>query len=63
MALVKAGELIGFAQNVVEKHGAPMLNHVHFQLALKPYGAIIKGGEWNTKLIYINPLHFIDIGV
>ncbi|MHA2068416.1 MAG: hypothetical protein ACXABY_28975 [Candidatus Thorarchaeota archaeon] len=60
---VKAGELIGLAQDINAKHGDPMINHVHMQVAIKPYGAIIKGGQWNTKLIYINPLHFIDMEV
>jgi murein DD-endopeptidase MepM/ murein hydrolase activator NlpD len=60
---VKAGQLIGLAQDINSKWGDPMINHVHFQLAIKPYGAIIKGGVWNTKVIYINPLHFIDMGV
>jgi hypothetical protein len=63
MEFVKAGELIGIAQDINAKWGDPMLNHVHMQLAIKPYGAVIKGGSWNTGLIYINPLNFIDIGV
>jgi hypothetical protein len=63
MDFVKAGQLIGLAQDINAKWGDPMINHTHFQLAIKPYGAIIKGGIWNTKLIYINPLHFIDVGV
>jgi hypothetical protein len=63
MDFVKAGDLIGLAQDIKAKWGDPMRNHIHMQLAIKPYGAIIKGGSWNTNLIYINPLHFIDIGV
>ena len=63
MEFVKAGQLIGMAQDINRKHGDPMLNHIHLQVAIKPYGAIIKGGSWNTRLIYLNPLHFIDIGV
>jgi len=63
MDFVKAGELMGLAQDINAKWGDPMQNHIHLQVAFKPYGAIIKGGSWNTKLIYVNPLHFIDIGV
>jgi len=63
MTFLKAGELIGFAQDIVAKHGEPMLNHIHLQVALKPYAAVIKGGQWNTRLIYLNPLHFIDVNV
>lgn len=63
MEFVKAGDLIGIAQDITAKWGEPMLNHVHMQLALKPYGAIVKGGLWNTQLIYINPLNFIDLEV
>lgn len=63
MEFVKAGQLIGLAQDINAKWGDPMLNHIHMQLAIKPYGAIIKGGSWNTRLIYINPLLFIDLGV
>lgn len=63
MDFVKAGDLIGIAQDINAKWGDPMLNHIHMQLAIKPYGAVIKGSSWNTKLIYLDPLHFIDIGV
>ncbi len=63
MSFVKAGELVGLAQGISEKYGHPMMDHVHLQVALKPYAAIIKGGQWNTKPIYINPLILIDVGV
>jgi hypothetical protein len=63
MEFVKAGELIGIAQDINAKWGDPMANHIHLQLAIKPYGAVIKGGTWNTQLIHINPLNFIDLEV
>lgn len=63
MEWVKAGQLVGLAQDIVAKHGEPMRNHIHMQVAIRPYSAIIKGGQWNTKDIYVNPLHFVDIGV
>ena len=60
MEFVRAGQLIGLAQDIHAKYGDPMINHIHCQVAIKTYAAIIKGGSWNTRLIYINPLILID---
>ncbi|MHA2064777.1 MAG: hypothetical protein ACXABY_10425 [Candidatus Thorarchaeota archaeon] len=60
MEHVVAGQLIGLAQDINAKHGDPMINHIHLQVALKPYSAIIRQGWWNTNNIYINPLILID---
>jgi hypothetical protein len=63
MDFVVAGQLVGLAQDIAAKYGVEMIPHVHMQVAVKPYGGIIKGGAWNTKPIYLNPLIFIDMGV
>lgn len=60
---VKAGQLVGLAQDISKKYGGGMKPHVHVQVAMRPYTAIIKGGSWNTKLVYVNPLIFIDLEV
>ncbi len=61
MTQAYAGTVVAQAQDISAKYGESMTPHVHMQVALKPYSAVIKGGAWNTKPIYINPLIFIEV--
>ena len=60
MEFVKAGQWVALAQNVSAKYGPAMTPHVHVQICFMPYTLIIKGGQWNTQLVYIDPLRYID---
>jgi hypothetical protein len=60
MNFVKAGELIGLAQNIADYHGPPMENHVHLQIWFKPLVLLLKNGTFNKENVYVNPRLLID---
>ena len=58
-----AGEWVATAQDIAERYGGDMKNHIHVAVILKKMTAMIKGGNtWNASDIYINPkIFFPDI--
>ena len=60
LEFVKAGQLIGLAQDIAGYHQGGMENHVHFQMWFKPFILLLKDGTWNNNNVYVNPNMFID---
>jgi len=56
---------IGCAQDISKKYGVDpdkgvMTPHIHFRLSLKPFSYLVKGGQFGSTVIKIDPLQFID---
>jgi murein DD-endopeptidase MepM/ murein hydrolase activator NlpD len=60
-AYLKAGQPLGYMQDISKKYGGDMKPHIHLETILPPLGAVDRNGTAFGGKQYINPLCFVTM--
>jgi hypothetical protein len=59
---LKRGQRVGTPQHISRRYqGQGMIDHIHFEVEIKPFMLLNKDGKWNTGIVRINPAILLGI--